>query len=458
MAVMDYSKFSPFTYREGKYLSSSGVDNGEYLMSMLDLGVNDVNIGIMGDSTANASDEWWDLLMVKLGIRYPDRTVQIPHWNDTNQSYDASTLIQTGTTPTPGVVFQDTFTRVAAELYATTPDIGPVWGRDGSNAMGDFTIDGTAAVSSADATSGALVANAPPGNHKITANLTISTLARAGGSSWDAVRINKDYIANYLVARINVSVSGIVSAYIYKRIAGGTLTQVAVLNTPLPTNTASVTFDLIFEHNETDVKLTVNGNLVTAPLAPEEVLVYNDSTLMSISRSPNAGDKFNDFKVELLSSTGAPKLVAYNGSVSGTTLAYQQSRLDAMYPVPLDLAFISAGHNYGNQTPTQFIDALDSYIYDLRVKHPTAGIIITSQNPQKVPASNFVGHLKRQAVVRQYAKARGYGYMALTEKWVKQTNKGVDLINADGVHPIAAGSQLWRDVAYDFLLTKSTTA
>lgn len=428
-------------------------DNGEYFMSALDCGISPLRAGVAGDSTASDPPEWADSLMVKLGLRYTDRTIEIPHWNDATQAYNAPTVIQTGTVAN-GVAFHDTFTRTAGELYNTQPDIGPVWGRDGSNAMGDWTIDGSAAVSTSDATQGVLIANVSPGNHKVTSSITMSTLSRGTATNWDPIRLIKDFSSNYIFARIAVSTAGVPTAYMYKRVAG-VQTAIGTLNTPIASNTASVTFTAILERNGTQVNLTVNGNNVAHTLTAEEVALLEGTSMIGMSKSSVAGDKVNDFKVEL-SGAVPPILTFYNGSMSGSKLEYQQARLALMYPQPLDLLFVSAGHNYGSATaPNDFIKQLDSFISDFRAIQPNAGIIITSQNPQKSPASAFTAHLNRQAVIRSYASSRGFGYIPVIEKWLKQANKGNDLIATDGVHPIDAGSNLWRDLVYDYLLTKS---
>lgn len=57
-------------------------------------------------------------------------------------------------------------------------------------------------------------------------------------------------------------------------------------------------------------------------------------------------------------------------SVSGTRLEYQQARLPLLFPERLDVLFLSAGHNYQQQTPAELHAAIDSFVADFRALWP----------------------------------------------------------------------------------------
>jgi len=119
-----------------------------------------------------------------------------------------------------------------------------------------------------------------------------------------------------------------------------------------------------------------------------------------------------------------------------------------MYPVPLDLLIVSSGHNYGTNTPAQYEAALDAFLAAFRAVQPAAGILVSSQNPQKSPQTGITAHLARQAILRSYAARHGCGYLPTLEAFWAQANHGGALIQSDGAHPTTgagSGSELWRD-------------
>lgn len=67
------------------------------LISTLRRGKANAVLNILGDSTGNETYEWAYRLSVWLGQKFPAYTVLYRLWNDTNQSYDAATTLQTGT-------------------------------------------------------------------------------------------------------------------------------------------------------------------------------------------------------------------------------------------------------------------------------------------------------------------------------------------------------------------------
>lgn len=75
----------------------SGAITPNTLVAALRRGVTSPVLVILGDSTGNETTEWLYLTLQSLAAEFPAYTVTHALWNDTNQSYDAATTIQTGT-------------------------------------------------------------------------------------------------------------------------------------------------------------------------------------------------------------------------------------------------------------------------------------------------------------------------------------------------------------------------
>jgi hypothetical protein len=433
-------------------------DKGETFLSNTLFKAKDFTAAIAGDSTGNATDEWIDLYFASIATSNPDLTVEIPHWNDTTQAYNAPVALQTGVPASTGIVYLDTFTRTGAELYGTTPDIGSPWGRDGSNATGDWTLDGTKLVRSSDATTGTMLADgAAQGDIKVSLDGAIST---TNTGSQRLLRVFFNYLSstNHLYAQLTVTSTGTTSISINKRINNTVTTVVTGGSGVLAANTASVPFTFSVQRVGLNVSMTVNGVSLNGTLLQSDLDAVSTATITGFAPGFLAGDWLDNFKMELLTAAPAKKLTLLNGSMSGSKLDYQQSRLTQLYPIStsIDVLFISSCHNYGANTAEQYLTALESFIKDYRAIHPESGIIISSQNPQKAPASQKAMHLVRNAALRAYAAKYRYGYLPVTEKFLAQTNGGVALIASDGIHPTPgasnSGSSLWRDVVKDYFI------
>lgn len=435
-------------------------DKGEAFVNKLTMKTGDIAVGLAGDSTMNAMDEAADLYMVKLAADHPSLAVGIKHWNDTTQAYDAEVQVSTGIAETGGTVFHDTFSRTSADLYNSTPDIGEVWGRDGSNASGDWAVDGNKAVRTSDTVVGASIADgAVGGDMRVSFSGALTTVNNSGATRRFFIYLNYVDPANHVYASINiVDTTGVVSVQISKRIANVVTTLYSSASGALTANTSKVPYTLAFWRAGTALTFTLNGTNHTASITADDAIAINAGTKAGFTASAvTAGDWIDDFKMEIITAAPAKKLTFYNGSFSGSKLDYQEPRVAALFPVPLDVLLINSGHNYGAQTPAQYQTALDSFITAFRAVQPTSGIVITSQNPQKAPASNQVGHLLRQASVRSYAAKRGLGYVPGMEAFKNLPDGGVTLIATDGVHPTGGttgtGSSLWRDAIANYFDT-----
>lgn len=431
---------------------AAGTDRGELVMSRLESGSGDIVVQINGDSTGNEVTDWVYLWCQTMGTAYPSLAIDHRLWNDTTQGYDAAVPIQAGTAPSPGIVFRDTFTRTASDLYLSTPDIGAAWGRDGSNASGDWTLDGNKAVRTADATSGNVLADGnTPGDIKLTVVGTISTLA-TGSSYTTQFTLKRLSSTNRIVLTITISTTGSVTWAIAK-VINGTSTTIANTTslTALTTNTANQPFTLVYQVVGLNVSATIGASTITATLLQSDADLLDQATVSAVIAHPSTAMTMDTYTMELVTPSQPQKMTVYNCSVPGSNLSYQQPRISSIAPVAPDLMIINTGHNYSTNTPAQYATAIDSFLSDYLSVFPNTGILITSQNPQKAPAANRIFHYTRQTSLRSYCAKRGIGYVPLFEKWINEPDGGVSMINPDGVHPVLTGSQFWANYLRTFL-------
>lgn len=85
-------------------LFNTAAANAARMLCKLNRGIDNVDLLYCGDSTGNELTEHIYLEAVMLGAQFPAYTVYYNVWNDTNRTYDAPVLVQTGTGPTPPIL------------------------------------------------------------------------------------------------------------------------------------------------------------------------------------------------------------------------------------------------------------------------------------------------------------------------------------------------------------------
>lgn len=450
-------------YRDGARLEANLTealgrqrDRGELFMSKLINKSGDLVLQVNGDSTGNENTEWVYQLAQQIGSAYPDLAIDYRLWDNTNLVYSPVSAIQSGNAPSPGTVFLDNFSRTASDLFGTTPDIGAPWGRDGANAAGDWTINGTHAVRTADTTSGNMLADGGvAGDVNLQVLGTISTAAT--GSTFNAqFTVKRLNSTNRITLTISVSSTGLVTWSMLKVIAGASTTIAP--SEPLGSllaNTANQAFNLSFRVTGLNVTATLNGgSVLSADLLQSDADALAASTITGIGGSAATAMTIDQYRVDLTAATSPQKLTIYNCSIPGSNLGTQQPMLSIVAPVAPDLMIVSTGHNYASNTPAQFATVLDSFLDAYYTRHPDSGVLITSQNPQKAPSANRISHFNRQVSLRSYCSKRQLGYVPLFEKWNNEPSGGVTMIQPDGVHPTQganSGSSFWATTVYNFL-------
>lgn len=137
--------------------------------------------------------------------------------------------------------------------------------------------------------------------------------------------------------------------------------------------------------------------------------------------------------------SGSRTLTIYNASVSGfTTTSWQGLRATtAIAALNPDLCFISLGHNEGAVTTAAWHSRYVGLTEEVSLQLAGTPICLIAQNP----ATANTYQQQRRDVYREIALHRGYGFIDVCKAF---EDYGSDL-TADGIHPNATGSALWRD-------------
>ena len=423
---------------------------GELVAARLDTAVTDITVGIAGDSTGNDSNEWVRAWLATIGPRYPNLRIEYGLWSDALAAMQSPlAVLQAGVGATiggPGVV-SDTFTRTDADLVGDAADTGQIW----AGTVGKWSTNGTAAVctGSGDMT----IPVGASGDMTVTANVTLDTTAAAGAKTL-AVYSNWLSANNHLWAQVNVSTGGVITATLFKRIAG-TSTSIGTFAALGLTPAAPNTFNMSINVSGLNVVSTINGVSVSATISEGDLAALGSSAGFGSRAASTAGATVNTFTVDTPIVATGQRLIVYNGSHPGSTLAYQSSRVAAQFPTAPDVVIINSGHNYGAGTATDYLTAVDNYITAVHAVYPAARIIVSSQNPEFSPAANRVAHARRLTELRVHALANGYGYVPAHEAFLNEPDGGVSFVMGDGIHPTPAGSALWAATFDNYLTSKS---
>lgn len=159
-------------------------------------------------------------------------------------------------------------------------------------------------------------------------------------------------------------------------------------------------------------------------------------------------------EVVIQTGTGARTLTFWNASVSGAVASmHGGANFNAVFEqVSPDLVFLSYGHNGGTSAIRQ-LSYFSAIIEPLQTRLQDIPVVIIGQNPTTIDDTMS----EKVEVLRALAGRNGYGFIDVHNAFL---NAGVSLpsLMADTVHPNAAGSQLWADTVFSFMLPTNATA
>lgn len=428
------------------------------LRGILDTGCDNAVVGVFGDSTGDGSVEWVHKWAELLATQYPDLRIEYNIWNDTNQSYDAVEVIQAGGSAARTVV-SDNFNRSSADVVGTLPSTTGDLAWIAQTAA--WTCDGSSLARANDTALGeTAVRGGLTGDMSVTFGpLTINT---TGGSGQRDIRLIIKYLdtQNYLYFHIGVTNGGTRQWDLNQRV-GNTITQLlAGTNNPtsLPAATAAAAIgSVVVSLTGLTFTAVINGTdtlTTTIPQATADALALADGIAVR-------ADKQNGMLIDSVTVATTPTtettrtLVFWNGCKSGSDLTYQtlSTRLATILPTTPTILMLSSSHNYSVE-PAAYETALQLAVTIVRATYANTPIVLLSQNPRKLPASqaSINQHARRCGAMAQIARRNQWDYVAVFEAWRARADRGYQYINSDGIHPSADGSLLNRNTVSTWYL------
>lgn len=448
------------------------------IMTALDMrSLSDMVIASAGDSTMSpfttgAFCRAWKELAAS---RWPDRPFRSFSWGKESNAYpgsptvwqDAAIITDPGGTDENVIAAADSFSLHTGEMVGRPPEVGAgVW----SGTSGAFiTSDGQCIFNPA-YTGGGI-----PGAMLSTVARATKDYAYTGDwrvSSQDTSGLQRRIRAgmNGTTGEIRLQATGGATVTVtVSKIIGGTTTVLGTFPAgTIPSNQPTAWYPFNITLDGTSLTATLNGAaLGPYTLTAPEVAGMGDSFGFA-DNSVNAGIRGFQVRGDVTRSpvAGGPSplgwATVYNAAVAGSTIAYQQARLAAMYPVQPDVVFIHHGHNYasGSTTPNQFLVAVDGFLAELFAIWEPCPVVISSQNPEfvatGVDAARVTRHLAIQSAIRSGARERGWGYLPVFEAFSALADGGKSNVQADGIHPvIGTGTTLQTNTIKAWLTRQS---
>jgi hypothetical protein len=415
---------------------------------------NPCRVGILGDSTANGTNEWFYTWAQWLAAQYPGRTVLHQLWNDTTQQYDLPTVIQTGTdgrrkfsnnsdaanwltvadsaatSPTGDIDVRLKLTLGDWTPAATTPLCGKVGGATDRGWWLELNTTGALTLqwSNDGSTTG------------LGAASSVGVPFADGTTGWVRATLDVDNGASGRDTKYYTSTDGV------------TWTQLGITRTSAG---ATTVFDSTVATQF--VGRSGGGLSIQADLYEAIVMSGIDGARVIhivADAIPSIGSTFTDLvgnTVTIAGSTatrsGALALTLFNASVSGQAIAYANdgTRFPKLTPVQQDLTFISFSHNEGSTLAyrTPYKTLTDALI----AKWPDVGIISVLQNPRTAPTGNIIEHAVRGEQIRALSGSQRFDVVDAYEAFMTDPRGLGVLVSGDGIHPTQVGFDLWRDTA-----------
>ena len=413
-------------------------------------------VQIIGDSTGNSTDEWVHLTAQWLAAAYPTHRVEHRIWDSTSQDYLAPLVVQAGPSGERYLVGDGTARVVCEPDTAANSITGDI----------DIRVDVSLDSWTQTATENAFVSkfggggqrtlrfsigggyNKPyfewsaDGSTLIGSQPTTWTAPADGARKWLRVTLDVDNGASGRTVRFYDSTDGVTWTQIGADVTTAGVTSLFDSTTDWQAGArgGSLGGGPMFRGKlyHVEVRNGINGPLVL-PAKPE-------AWTIQAPNPPTYG--------------GSPTVTFVNGSHPGASMTYllDATRFQRMTPnYGQSLAIVSCSHNDSTRTGTAYLADWTTMLANLRAKFPLAGIAASTQNPKTAPATNIREHTIRAAQIIGWASRNRVGVVDARRAFSEDARGLAVLLASDGVHPTAAGSQLWADTVTAALAPHMTT-
>ena len=409
-----------------------------------------------GEYTHDPS-EWVYLTSEYLADNLADYSVNYRLFDDTTQSYKTIDYLQTGTEGDAYAIVDgvygskittpqtedfeitgdiDISVKIAADNYSSSTEKSLVdhLGGSSGNRGYEFYLAATTSIPH--------FYWSPDGTTLINQQASIAPTVVDGEALWFRVTLDADNGASGYTLQFFTSSDGSTWSQLGNTITGGDVTS-------------------IFAN---DYQMTLGSRSGVSNLWSgkyyEAVVKDGIGTAGKVVASPNLGNirtgytSFEDVEGNIFTINGgvqvgfgAPELTILNASVSGKSVSYfsDDTNFENIFVLNPSLTFVSLGHNEGGSTDIQV--AYSAMLAKINVDK-ASNFVLVAQNPKIAPATYITEHALRQQQVGVIASENGYGYIDAFEVINADT---ATYLNADGIHPVAAGSLAWESEAEKYL-------
>lgn len=402
---------------------------------------------VQGDSTGNDDDEWVMLVTQAFAAQYPTAHVKYSLWNDVNQDHDAWRVVQAGSGERHALMNNSrTFFTPLAAFTAITGDIDvrirvslDTWA-DGTarTFMARYGAAGQRAWRLGMNTSNRLFfAWTADGTNESTAGGNVAATGPVPFANGDT---------GWLRATLDVdNGGGGRTVSLYYSLDGATWTSLGVSSGGVVAS--------IFDANLTDYEIGgrgSNGELITGKIYEAQIRngiggpIVNPQPIEAWMPRTASGQGAGTFG-------GGPTLYVINASRSGANLTYltDTTRFPMMMPPFIGATvFQSCCHNDYTLTNGLAYQALrDGWLSQMKTRLPMASFVLVTQNPEMSPSTleNVYSHARRRLELMGWARRNGVEVVDTYGAIVSDPRGAAFLTKVDGIHPTAAGSQLWAD-------------
>ena len=147
-------------------------------------------------------------------------------------------------------------------------------------------------------------------------------------------------------------------------------------------------------------------------------------------------------------------LTVYLGGASGQGIVYFKNNLTNLFPVNIDLCFLSAGHNESYGTSILFRLAYFSLTKLITDTYRDCSLICIAQNPKASTATYYLNGISNGIDIGKMCAKEGYGFINVMQRFFDYGNYAVTLMQ-DDTHPNALGSALWSQTVCESLIKKN---
>lgn len=446
------------------------------VLATLRRGQRSTCVALIGDSTGDGKevgtgtlvDEWPQVFLKRLGQDFPGYTVLSRLWNDTNQSYDQPTTLQTGTinagaeryaaftTGAPGALqFAgaaiagdiDVRARIAPTSWSPAGGgtIAAKWDSTGNQRSWLLTLDATGALGWLHSANG----SANLGTKLSTVTIPATANPGNGNPLWVRVTVDVDNGAGGWDVRFYYSADGTAWTQLGATVTTATATSIFGGAAPYQLGSFTAGFSTPFAGKVH--KVEIHPGIVVAGSFGGSVVPY----------LPDDWDYQSG--VATIAFGGAPVLMLLNGSQSGQNVAYFDNatrRAIVHQPHGQGVLLINTAHNDATQSRAVWLAAYNTLVTNIKALIPYVPIVAVGQNPCglggtfNLTQQDIELHAARSAILQQWAASQA-GVWSF-DAWPLLTS--ADTI--DQLHPttgVGSGSAKWGLGLYERAFPRGAT-